>query len=142
MNCDNLQVVLSRCFSHDSASFVPNDVLCLPKFISEPPEGKMRHGSRAEAPAASQTLLVQLLRFFVQGAAMQPPPELVHAVQRDLGIVPELSSEVGQAKPEQSQQAVGLGSSMLHRAHIVGHLQDPNVAVQDPLYGRGSPLPG
>ena len=93
-----------------------------------PPEGKMRHGSRAEAPAASQTLLVQLLRFFVQGAAMQPPPELVHAVQRDLGIVPELSSEVGQAKPEQSQQAVGLGSSMLHRAHIVGHLQDPNVA--------------
>ena len=87
-----------------------------------------RHGSRAEAPAALQTLLVQLLRFFVQGAATQPPPELVHAAQRDLRIVAELSSEVGQAKAKQSQQAVRLGSSMHHPAHIVRHPQNPDVA--------------
>jgi hypothetical protein len=73
--------------------------------------------------ADSQALSVQLFRFSIPGAAVQPPGQLEHAVCRGL-VLARAGAEQPQPKLQKVQDGIRTGRCMLHFP-ILGAAQRP-----------------
>ena len=69
----------------------------------------------AEIQADAQALSVQLFRFFIPGAAVQPPCQLSHAVCGG-HVLARGGAELPQPKLQKVQDGVGISGGVLHSA--------------------------